>query len=147
MALRRAHGRQMWQSCCSRWGSFISATPYGSARCCPAPDGPARVLDALDAPDAERLGVIRPWQVPTVLQTLFDQRSGAQPAAMANLKLWQSLGIGLMFGLAQLSNLRLSAALLLGLLVLSSAALLVAHIAIVDFDTGERRRRRDSGMQ
>ena len=58
---------------------------------------------------------------------------------MANLKLWQSLGIGVMFGIAQLNSLRLSAALLLGSLVLSSAALLCMHICVADLDSGQRR--------
>ena len=53
-------------------------------------------------------------QLPAVLQTLFDQHSGQQPAAMANLKLWQSLGIGAMFGLAQLNDLKVAALVLVG---------------------------------
>ena len=77
-------------------------------------------------------------QVPTVLQTFFDERSGAQPAAMANLKLWQSLGIGAMFGLAQLNDLHLTALLLLVALVLSSASLLWVHTRIANLDSGKK---------
>ena len=77
-------------------------------------------------------------QLPAVLQTLFDQHSGQQPAAMANLKLWQSLGISAMFGLAQLNSLRLCAALLLATLLLSSASLLWAHTRVANLDSGAR---------
>ena len=77
-------------------------------------------------------------RVPTVLQTFFDERSGAQPAAMANLKLWQSLGIGAMFGLAQLNDLHLTALLLLVALVLSSASLLWVHTRIANLDSGKK---------
>lgn len=79
-------------------------------------------------------------QVPTVLQTFFDERSGVQPAAMANLKLWQSLGIGAMFGLAQLNDLHLTALLLLVALVLSSASLLWVHTRIANLDSGKTPR-------
>ena len=79
-------------------------------------------------------------QVPAVLQALFDEASGNQPAAMANLKLWQSLGIGIMFGLAQLNSLKIAAVLLLGCLLLSSAALLAGHVWVASFDTGKKRR-------
>ena len=77
-------------------------------------------------------------QVPSVLQTFFDERSGAQPAAMANLKLWQSLGIGAIFGLAQLNNLQLCAKLLLVALALSSASLLWTHTRIANLDSGKK---------
>jgi len=80
-------------------------------------------------------------QLPAVLQTLFDQHSGQQPAAMANLKLWQSLGIGAMFGLARLNSLRLGAGLLLAALLLSSASLLWAHTRVANLDSGARRGR------
>ena len=80
-------------------------------------------------------------QLPAVLQTLFDQHSGQQPAAMANLKLWQSLGIGAMFGLARLNSLRLGAGLLLAALLLSSASLLWAHTRVANLDSGARRAR------
>jgi len=78
-------------------------------------------------------------QVPAVLQTLFDAQSGSQPAAMANLKLWQSLGIGTMFGLAQMNNLKPCAALLLAALALSSASLLYVHTRVANLDSGKRR--------
>ena len=77
-------------------------------------------------------------QVPAVLQTLFDERSGSQSAAMANLKLWQSLGIGIMFGLAQLNNLKLCVIILLAGLAVSSTTLLACHTRIASFDTGKR---------
>ena len=82
-------------------------------------------------------------QVPAVLQTIFDQASGHQPAAMANLKLWQSLGIGVMFGLAQLNDLRLCCEILLGALLLGSLALLWAHTRVANLDSGAPRRRLD----
>ena len=94
---------------------------------------------------------IQPWrrrvgvpEVPAVLQALFDDASGNQPAAMANLKLWQSLGIGIMFGLAQLNSLKIAAVLLLGCLLLSSAALLAVMSgspASILERRGERARR------
>ena len=77
-------------------------------------------------------------QVPAVLQTLFDQHSGAQPAAMANLKLWQSLGISAMFGLAQFNSLQLCAGILLCTLMLSSTSLLWAHTRVANLDSGAR---------
>ena len=77
-------------------------------------------------------------QLPAVLQTLFDQHSGQQPAAMANLKLWQSLGISAMFGLAQLNSLRLCAGLLLATLLLSSTSLLWVHTRVANLDSGAR---------
>ena len=76
--------------------------------------------------------------MPAVLQTLFDAKSGQQPAAMANLKLWQSLGIGAMFGLARLNSVRMSVLVLIGALALSSTSLLWLHTRVANFDTGQR---------
>lgn len=77
-------------------------------------------------------------QVPAVLQTLFDGKSGNQPAAMANLKLWQSLGIAIMFGLGYLDDVRLCCIILLASLGASSLALLNAHTRVASFDSGNR---------
>ncbi len=79
-------------------------------------------------------------QVPAVLQTLFDRGSGKQPAAMANLKLWQSLGIGAMFGLAKLNDVRLGALICLCSLGVSTLALVWAHARVASLDTGVARR-------
>ena len=59
---------------------------------------------------------------------------------MANLKLWQSLGIGLMFALAQMNDMKLSVLILMVALVLSSAALLGAHACVANLDSGRRHR-------
>lgn len=75
-------------------------------------------------------------QVPAVLQTLFDEASGHQPAAMANLKLWQSLGIGAMFGIAQLNSVEQGVWILVCTLALSAASLLWLHTRVANFDTG-----------
>ena len=77
-------------------------------------------------------------QMPAVLQTLFDAKSGQQPAAMANRKLWQSLGIGAMFGLARLNSVRMSVLVLIGALALSSTSLLWLHTRVANFDSGQR---------
>ena len=78
-------------------------------------------------------------QVPAVLQTLFDEASGHQTAAMANIKLWQSFGIGAMFGLARLSDLRLSVLICLVCLLLSVISLLWLHARVACLDSGALR--------
>lgn len=75
-------------------------------------------------------------QVPAVLQTLFDEASTKQPAAMANIKLWQSLGIGAMFGLARLNDVATCVLICLVCLVLSSASLLWLDVRVADLDSG-----------
>ena len=75
-------------------------------------------------------------QIPAVLQTLFDETSGQQPAAMANLKLWQSLGIGAMYALARLSDVKLCVLICLVSLLLSSASLLWLDARVARLDSG-----------
>ena len=53
---------------------------------------------------------------------------------------WIDADIGIMFGLAQLNSLKIAAVLLLGCLLLSSAALLAGHVWVASFDTGKKRR-------
>ena len=56
---------------------------------------------------------------------------------MANLKLWQSLGISGMFALAQLNSIRVSVVVLIASLALSSIALLWVHLRVANFDSGK----------
>ena len=79
-------------------------------------------------------------QIPAVLQTLFDAASGSQPSAMANLKLWQSLGVAIVFGLAYMDSLPITGIILIACLLLSTAALMYAHYRVANLDTGELRR-------
>lgn len=78
-------------------------------------------------------------QVPAVLQTLFESKSGKQPSALANLKLWQSLGFAIMFGLEYLHNLRACCIVLVISLFASSVALFYNHTRVASFDNGKRR--------
>lgn len=78
-------------------------------------------------------------QLPGVLQTYFNAASGQQPSAMANLKLWQSLGIAAVFGIAQLNDVKLTALICAGALALSSVGLLYAHKRVASLDSGRRR--------
>ena len=80
-------------------------------------------------------------QAGSILQTLFNAGSGNQPSAMANLKLWQSLGIAAVYGVAQLCDVKLTAAACLGFLGVAATAILWAHHRIVDLDTGLPRRQ------
>jgi hypothetical protein len=73
-------------------------------------------------------------QIAAILQTTFGKAD--KPSAMANLKLWQSAGIGIMFGIAELDDMRLGVLILIGALVLSSGALAWAHYRVANFDTG-----------
>ena len=66
---------------------------------------------------------------------------------MANLKFWQSLGIGIMFGLANFDDLQLGALVCMGALALSCASLAYMHLRIASLDTGRRRaQRRDEAI-
>jgi len=80
-------------------------------------------------------------QVPAVLQTLFDAHSGKQPPAMANLKLWQSLGIGAMFGIAQANQLRVGVLVLIVSLAVSSLSLVWMHTRVASLDSGKPQLR------
>ena len=78
-------------------------------------------------------------QIPAVLQTLHDSASGRQESAMANLKLWQSLGISIMYGLNYVTqDIKLEALILLITLAVSSLFLLIAHFKVANFDTGKK---------
>ena len=78
-------------------------------------------------------------QVPAVLQTLHDSASGRQESAMANLKLWQSLGISIFYGLSYVTqDIKLEASILLVTLVVSSLFLMIAHFRVASFDTGKK---------
>ena len=78
-------------------------------------------------------------QIPAVLQTLHDSASGRQESAMANLKLWQSLGISIFYGLSYVTqDIKLEAFILLITLAVSSLFLLIAHFKVANFDTGKK---------
>jgi hypothetical protein len=77
-------------------------------------------------------------QIPAVLQTLHDSASGRQESAMANLKLWQSLGISIFYALSSVTqDIKLEAVILLVTLGVSSLFLLIAHFKYANFDTGK----------
>ena len=70
---------------------------------------------------------------------LFDASSGKQASAMASQRLFQSLGVTLMFALAYTDSLSLAAAVLLAVLLLSTAALAWEHFRVASLDTGRYR--------
>ena len=76
-------------------------------------------------------------QIPAVLQTFFPVKSGQNGPAMANLKLWQSLGIAIMFGLATIDSISIVAVVLLVMQVISSICLLYVHKRVANMD-GDR---------
>jgi hypothetical protein len=79
-------------------------------------------------------------QVPAVLQTLFDSKSGKQESAMANLKLFQSLGITITFILSSfMDDIKKESLILLCTLAVSSLALFLAHFRVANLDTGKLR--------
>lgn len=79
-------------------------------------------------------------QVPAILQTLFDSKSGKQESAMANLKLFQSLGITITFVIAaNMDDIKKESLILLCTLVVSSLALVLAHFKVANLDTGKLR--------
>jgi hypothetical protein len=77
-------------------------------------------------------------QLPAVLQTIFtDDRDKA--AAMANLKMWQSLGVSVLFAMSFGCSLVLQSAAQLALLTVSAGLIYVAHHRVVDLDSGRKR--------
>ena len=77
-------------------------------------------------------------QHPAVLQTIFaDDHDKA--AAMANLKMWQSLGVSVLFAMSFGCSLTLQSAAQLALLVVAAGSICVAHRRVVDLDSGRRR--------
>ena len=78
-------------------------------------------------------------QMPAALQTLFDASSGKQASAMASQRLFQSLGVTLMFALAYTDSVSRAAAVLLAVLLLSTAALAWEHFRVASLDTGRYR--------
>ena len=77
-------------------------------------------------------------QIPAVLQTLHDSASGRQESAMANLKLWQSFGISIFYGLSSYTqDIKLEATILLVILGVSSFFLLLTHFKVANFDSGK----------
>ena len=80
-------------------------------------------------------------QVPAVLQTLHDSKSGRQEPAMANLKMWQSLGVAIQFTINIYlgTHIATEAIVLLVCLGLSSLCLLVTHYRVANLDTGKLR--------
>ena len=78
--------------------------------------------------------------MPAILQTLFDSKSGKQESAMANLKLFQSLGITITFVIAaNMDDIKKESLILLCTLVVSSLALVLAHFKVANLDTGKLR--------
>jgi len=80
-------------------------------------------------------------QVPAVLQTLHDSKSGRQGPAMANLKMWQSLGIAIQFTINIYlgTDIATEAIVLLVCLGVSSLCLLATHYKVANLDTGKLR--------
>ena len=77
-------------------------------------------------------------QLPAVLQTIFTE-DGDKAAAMANLKMWQSLGVSVLFAMSFGSSLALQSTAQLALLVVAAGLICVAHRRVVDLDTGRGR--------
>jgi MFS family permease len=80
-------------------------------------------------------------QVPAVLQTLHDSKSGRQEPAMANLKMWQSLGVAIQFTINIYlgTDIATEAVVLLVCLGVSSLCLLATHYKVANLDTGKLR--------
>ena len=80
-------------------------------------------------------------QIPAVLQTLHDSKSGRQESAMSNLKLWQSLGITIQFTINHFlgNDLYTEALILIVCLCTSSLSLLFVHYRVASLDTGKLR--------
>ena len=77
-------------------------------------------------------------QLPSVLQTIFtDDHDKA--AAMANLKMWQSLGVSTLFAMSFGCSLELQSIVQLALLVVAASLIFYEHLHVVDLDSGERR--------
>ncbi len=77
-------------------------------------------------------------QLPAVLQTIFTD-DGDKAAAMANLKMWQSLGVSVLFAMSFGCSLELQSFVQLALLVVAASLIYFEHLHVVDLDSGERR--------
>ena len=58
---------------------------------------------------------------------------------MANLKMWQSLGVSVLFAMSFGCSLVLQSAAQLALLTVSAGLIYVAHHRVVDLDSGRKR--------
>ena len=77
-------------------------------------------------------------QLPAVLQTIFHTDRN-KASALANLKMFQSIGVSLVFAFAYVEDLQLMSALLLVLLLLGFAVAYWMQNKLVDLDTGVAR--------
>ena len=76
-------------------------------------------------------------QIPASLQSLFNAASGKQGSAMANLKMWQSLGFAIQFALGyQIHDVHTQALVLLVVLLFSCIALAILHGRVASLDDG-----------
>ena len=77
-------------------------------------------------------------QLPSILQTVFDNDRD-KSSALANLKMFQSIGVSLVFAFSYLNDLQLMSMILLVTLGWGTLCAIYAHTKIVNFDTGLRR--------
>lgn len=78
-------------------------------------------------------------QIPGILQTVFQDSDSNKAAAMANLKLWQSLGVTFAFALSYTEAMGIMCSVFLSLLAIGSSIVYYAHYRVVNMDTGEKR--------
>ena len=83
-------------------------------------------------------------QLPAVLQTIFETDE-EKSSALANLKMFQSIGVSLIFAFAYLNDIQLMSMILLVLLGFGQLCAYYTHRSVINLDTGNRRNQSTEG--
>ena len=75
-------------------------------------------------------------QLPSILQTIFKDDSDKVSQSISNLKMFQSIGVTLMFACASMNDIQLMSMLLLLALGWGTLCMYYVHVRVVNLDTG-----------